>query len=288
MSKIWVVGGNGQLGKELKLLSEKDKKNEYLFSDLPDFDIQDDKQIAKISKEFVPEIVINAAAYTNVDLAEEEPDKAFAINASAVGKLAEICSKQKAFLIHISTDFVFDGKRSRPYNENISACPGGTYASSKYKGEVEVLLNTKHAAIIRTSWLYSNHGHNFMKTIIQKGSKGNELKVVFDQCGTPTWAADLAEVCLRMAENKSKIKCVELFHYSNEGVASWYDFAWEILTIAGEKPNIVPVGTEEFPRPAPRPAYSVMDKKKIREFLGISIPHWKESLAKCIKLEKRK
>lgn len=288
MSKIWVIGSNGQLGTELKLLSKNDKQNEYLFSDLPEFDITNDKQIAKTLKDFKAEVVINAAAYTNVDRAETEPELAFAINSTAVGKLAEICSKQKAFLIHISTDYVFDGKRSKPYNEDISANPHGTYAASKYKGEIEVLLNTKHAAIIRTSWLYSNHGHNFMKTILDKGSNGNELKVVFDQCGTPTWARDLAETCLKIAEKCTNIKSVELFHYSNEGVASWYDFAWEILSLAGEKPNIIPVETEAFPRPAPRPAYSVMDKKKIKNFLGISIPHWKESLKKCLEIEKRK
>ena len=262
--------------------------NEFHFSDLPEFDITDEKQIAKTLKDFKADVVINAAAYTNVDLAESESEKAYAVNSTAVGKLAEVCAKQKVFIIHISTDFVFDGKRSKPYHEDISASPCGTYSASKYKGEVEILLNTKHAAIIRTSWLYGNHGHNFMKTILEKGSKGNELKVVFDQCGTPTWSADLAEVCLKMADKKDQIKGIELFHYSTEGVATWYDFAWEILTMAGEKPNIIPVTTEEFPRPAPRPAYSVMNKKKIRNFLGINIPYWKESLAKCVKLEKHK
>lgn len=287
MSKIWVIGGNGQLGSEFQIIAKNDKKNEFHFSDQPEFDITNETHIKKGLKEIQPDIVINSAAYTAVDQAEEEVDKAFAINAIGVRKLAEACSNAKVFLIHISTDFVFGGKRSKPYNEDCSTSPNGTYAASKQKGEIEVLLNTKHAVVVRTSWLYGNHGHNFMRTIQEKGNNGNKLKVVVDQCGTPTWAADLANICLKLAKKRSQIKGVELFHYSNEGVASWYDFAWEILSLSGEKPNILPVGTEEFPRPAPRPAYSVMDKKKIKNFLDIRIPHWKESLAKCIKDQKK-
>lgn len=288
MSKIWVIGGNGQLGNEFQVIAKSDKTNEFHFSDLPEFDLLNEKDISKALKDIQPDTVINAAAYTAVDQAETEPEKAYAINATAVGTLAELCAKLKIFLIHISTDFVFDGKRSKPYHEDCSACPNGTYAASKHKGEIEVLLNTKHAAIVRTSWLYGNFGHNFMKTIQEKGSNGNELKVVVDQCGTPTWSYDLAEVCLKLTAKRQEIKGVELFHYSNEGVATWYDFAWEILSLSGEKPNILPVSSNEFPRPAPRPAYSVMDKKKIKNFLGIRIPHWKESLNNCITQQKKK
>lgn len=286
MTKIWVTGANGQLGNELRLLSKSIKDFEFVFTDLPELDLTKHDAVKKAFKEIKPDVVINTAAYTAVDLAEQENEKTYAVNTYAVANLAALCSAGKAFLIHISTDFVFDGKRSTPYHEEVAANPVGAYASSKNKGEIEILLGTRHAAIIRTSWLYGNFGGNFMKTILEKGRKGEKLSVVYDQVGTPTWSADLANVVVEMARNAKKVNGVELFHYSNEGVASWYDFAYEILHMANVKTTLVPVDTKDFQRPAPRPAYSVLNKGKIKKFLGIEIPYWKDSLKKCLELQK--
>ncbi len=286
MTKIWVTGANGQLGNELRLLSKSIKDFEFVFTDLPELDLTKHDAVKKAFKEIKPDVVINTAAYTAVDLAEQENEKTYAVNTYAVANLAALCSAGKAFLIHVSTDFVFDGKRSCPYHEEVAANPVGTYAASKNKGEIEILLNTRHAAIIRTSWLYGNHGNNFMKTILEKGRKGEKLSVVYDQVGTPTWSADLAKVVLEMARHAKKINGVELFHYSNEGVASWYDFAYEILNLSNSKSALVPVDSKDFPRPAPRPAYSVLNKGKIKKFLGIEIPYWKDSLKKCLEAQK--
>ncbi len=286
MTKIWVTGANGQLGNELRLLSKSIKDFEFVFTDLPELDLTKHDAVKKAFKEIKPDVVINTAAYTAVDLAEQENEKTYAVNTYAVANLAALCSAGKAFLIHISTDFVFDGKRSTPYHEEVAANPVGAYASSKNKGEIEILLGTRHAAIIRTSWLYGNFGGNFMKTILEKGRKGEKLSVVYDQVGTPTWSADLANVVVEMARNAKKVNGVELFHYSNEGVASWYDFAYEILHMANVKTTLVPVDTKDFQRPAPRPAYSVLNKGKIKKFLGIEIPYWKDSLKKCLEQQK--
>jgi len=286
MTKIWVTGANGQLGNELRLLSKSIKDFEFVFTDLPELDLTKHDAVKKAFKEIKPDVVINTAAYTAVDLAEQENEKTYAVNTYAVANLAALCSAGKAFLIHISTDFVFDGKRSTPYHEEVAANPVGAYASSKNKGEIEILLGTRHAAIIRTSWLYGNFGGNFMKTILEKGRKGEKLSVVYDQVGTPTWSADLANVVVEMARNAKKVNGVELFHYSNEGVASWYDFAYEILHMANVKTTLVPVDTKDFQRPAPRPAYSVLNKGKIKKFLGIEIPYWKDSLKKCLEAQK--
>ena len=286
MTKIWVTGANGQLGNELRLLSKSIKDFEFVFTDLPELDLTKHDAVKKAFKEIKPDVVINTAAYTAVDLAEQENEKAYAVNTYAVANLAALCSAGKAFLIHISTDFVFDGKRSTPYHEEVAANPVGAYAASKNKGEIEILLGTRHAAIIRTSWLYGNFGGNFMKTILEKGRKGEKLSVVYDQVGTPTWSADLALVVVEMARNAKKVNGVELFHYSNEGVASWYDFAYEILHMTNVKTTLVPVDSKDFPRPAPRPSYSVLNKGKIKKFLGIEIPYWKDSLKKCIENQK--
>jgi dTDP-4-dehydrorhamnose reductase len=282
MTKVWVTGSKGQLGSELMALSKKNNDFDFIFSDLPEIDLTKHDEVKKYFKEIKPDIVLNTAAYTAVDLAESESEKAYAVNTYAVSNLAALCSASKSFLVHISTDFVFDGKRSTPYHEEVASNPVGTYASSKNKGEIEVLLNTRKAAIIRTSWLYGNYGNNFMKTILEKGRKGEKLNVVFDQVGTPTWSADLANVVLQIARNAKKINGVELFHYSNEGVASWYDFAYEILKLSNTNCPIIPVESKDFQRPAPRPAYSVLNKRKIKHFLSIEIPHWKDSLSKCL------
>lgn len=285
---VIVSGAKGQLGTELQLLSKQKTNYTWIFTDVDELNICKQEELQQYFEKYKPSIFINAAAYTAVDKAEEEKEEAFALNTLAIAEIAKLCNNNHCFFIHISTDFVFDGKKNTPYFEDDSVSAKGVYALSKQKGEKELINYAEDAAIIRTSWLYGNHGPNFMKTILDKGSNGNELKVVYDQLGSPTWSHDLAKIVLDVCEQKGRISGTEIFHFSNEGIASWYDFAWEILSIAGEKPNIIPVEAIEFPRPAPRPSYSVMSKKKISSFLNIRIPHWKESLAKCILEQKKK
>lgn len=281
MKKILVCGSNGQLGSELQLLS-KEYKAEFLFTDIAEMDICNPTSIAKVFKSFKPDIVINAAAYTAVDKAEEEFEKVKKVNVSAVGFLSEACNKSNALLIHISSDYVFDGKNNVPYPEHVSTNPIGVYAKSKRDGEVEILLSNKRALIIRTSWLYSSFGNNFVKTILSKSKEMKELKVVYDQIGTPTYAEDLAKVILQFVDKADHIKEVEVFHYSNEGLCSWFDFAHEIIRQSGTKAKVLPIETKELKLAAPRPAYSVLSKSKVKEFLKIEIPHWSESLSNCL------
>lgn len=285
---IIVSGANGQLGTELQLLSKNEAHYKWIFTDVDELNICKKEELQQYFEMHKPSIFINAAAYTAVDKAETETDEAYALNTTAITEIAKLCKYHHCFFIHISTDFVFDGKKNTPYFEDDPLSGNGVYGLSKQKGEEELLNHAENAVIIRTSWLYGNYGHNFMKTILNKGCNGNELKVVYDQLGSPTWSKDLAEAVFAICEEKDNFSGIEIFHFSNEGIASWYDFAWEILSIAGEKPNIIPVEAIEFTRPAPRPSYSVMSKKKISSFLNIRIPHWKESLAKCILEQKKK
>lgn len=283
MQKILITGSEGQLGCEIQqLVNDYKGKFEFLFTDIADMDITNPASISKTFKSFKPDVVVNAAAYTSVDRAESELETVRKINVNAVGYLSEACSKSNTLLIHISSDYVFDGKANIPYPEHVSTNPIGAYAKSKRDGEVEILLSNKRALIIRTSWLYSIYGHNFMKSILKNAKEKQELKVVFDQVGTPTYAADLASVILQMAQKASEIKDVEVFHYSNEGVCSWFDFAHEIIKLSGLKNKLSPIETKELNLMAPRPSYSVLNKSKIKSFLKTDIPHWTESLEKCI------
>lgn len=283
MQKILITGSEGQLGSELKELAVAYKnKFEFLFTDIAEMDITDPASISKAFKAFKPEIVVNTAAYTAVDKAENEIDVLRKINVNGVGYLSEACSKNNTLLIHISSDYVFDGKGNIPYPEHVSTNPVGAYAKSKRDGEVEILLSNKQALIIRTSWLYSSYGNNFVKTILKNAREKPEVRVVFDQVGTPTYATDLAVIIMKMAEKANEIKDVEVFHYSNEGLCSWFDFAHEIIRQAGLKTRIIPIETRELNLLAPRPAYSVLNKSKIKSFLKTDIPHWVESLEKCI------
>lgn len=277
--RILVTGSNGQLGNELKQLSNQG--HEFLFTDFLELDITQQVMIDGVCKEFAPHQIINCAAYTNVDRAEQEPGVAFSLNGDGPALLALGAKKCGARLLHVSTDYVFSGKNYKPYVEEDVPDPAGVYARSKAAGEIKVLENNPESLIVRTSWLYSAYGHNFVKTIRKAGRNHGELKVVADQIGTPTWGHDLAKALLLLAElgNQSGI-----VHFSNQGVCSWYDFALAIVEFSGIDTRVCPTDTEGYPLPSPRPYYSVLNKNKYELLTRTSIPHWRQSLKKCIKI----
>lgn len=280
--KILVTGANGQLGSEIRLLANENKSDSFTFVDVDELDISDYKKLEIFFKKNKFEVVINCAAYTAVDKAEKDKEKAVAINATAVKYLTEFTSSQKALLMHVSTDYVFDGKNFKPYVETDLTNPRSIYGKTKLDGEVEVLFNAYKAIVIRTSWLYSSFGNNFVKTILKAGKEKPELNVVSDQIGTPTYAADLAKAILEIIPKvKSNLK-FEIYNYSNEGVCSWFDFAKEIVAIEGLKCRINPIETKDYPTDAQRPHYSVLNKSKIKKDYNITIPYWKDSLAICL------
>jgi len=280
--KILVTGSNGQLGNEIGMLRSAYPSYEFLLTDLAELDITHEQAIDELFSQYKPAVVINCAAYTAVDKAEQEEKIAFLINSSAVGNLARAASKHHALLVHISTDYVFDGKNHRPYVENDPTNPVSMYAKSKHAGEQQIHSFANNALIIRTSWLYSEFGLNFVKTIMKYGKERGKLNVVFDQVGTPTYAHDLAKVILDIVEKKTISAGVEIFHFSNEGVTSWYDFAKAIVEFSGIDCRINPIETKDYPLPAARPYYSVFNKSKIKERFQIEIPFWRDSLRKCM------
>jgi len=284
MKKILITGSKGQLGTELFLQHTKLANYQFLFTDIEELDLTNRKSVLEMTQIEKPDVIVNCAAYTAVDKAEEEPEKAFLLNRDIPAHLTEAALAVDATLIHISTDFVFDGKNKIPYKESDKPEPLSVYAESKYAGELEVLKN-KDNIVIRTSWLYSAHGNNFMKTMLRLGKEKEEIGVVNDQFGTPTSAADLAGAILRIIQKilGSELNYGDIYHYSNEGICSWYEFAAEIIKLAGLQCLVKPLTTVEYPLPAKRPAYSVMDKSKIKETFKIQIPEWKDSLGKVLK-----
>lgn len=280
MSRILVTGADGQLGNEIRILSNNFSEHEIIYSDVADLDLTQKDQVYGRIKIEKPDILVNCAAYTAVDKAESEPELAYSVNAKALEILGEITSDQKIFMVHISTDFVFDGTKSTPYTEVDTTNPLGVYGKTKLDGEIFLQKNNPEACIFRTSWLYSSFGKNFVKTMIQLGKTKPELGVIFDQIGTPTYARDLAGVLFQSFSKRPR----GLYHYSQEGVASWYDFATQIMGLKGLSVKVKPIETHEYPTPAKRPHYSVLNKKKIKADLGISIAHWKESLENCLRL----
>ncbi len=279
--KILVTGANGQLGSEFKEIA-KNNINEFVFTDVDEIDIIDYNLLEKSILLIKPDIIINCAAYTNVDKAEDEMYLAYLINADAINNIAKLSFENNIKLIHISTDYVYDGISCNPYKETDLTNPISIYGKTKLKGEREMILSCCNGIIIRTSWLYSKFGNNFMKTILNHANKKSTLNVVFDQIGTPTYAADLAKSIVDIIPSLKDIKDVEIFNYSNEGVCSWYDFATEIVQIANLNCKIIPILSEEYPTKAQRPFYSVLDKAKIKHAFNINIPHWRNSLQKCM------
>ncbi|MEI6889006.1 MAG: dTDP-4-dehydrorhamnose reductase [Bacteroidales bacterium] len=281
--KILITGAKGQLGNELRLLGTNYPDYELIFTDVDELDISDMQAVSAFFEKLQPDVVVNCAAYTAVDKAEKEPDLALKINALAVRNLSNACGEFDALLVHVSTDYIFNGKGHRPYVETDTPAPGSSYGKSKYAGETQMQSNCKNGIILRTSWLYSAFGNNFVKTILKYGKERGTLNVVFDQIGCPTYAKDLASVILEIIPKLKDHQGVEIFHYANEGVASWYDFAKTIIEFSGIQCTINPIETKDYPLPAPRPFYSVLNKAKFKERFGIAIPYWRDSVVDCIK-----
>ena len=281
--KILITGANGQLGNELKLLSTLFPLFDFTFTDVNELDITDMQAVSAFIDSLRPDFVVNCAAYTAVDKAEQEPDLALKINSLAVRNLSNACGEFDALLIHISTDYIFSGKSYRPYVETDTPAPASSYAKSKYSGETQMLSSCKNGIILRTSWLYSAFGNNFVKTILKYGKERGNLNVVFDQIGCPTYARDLATAILEIIPKLKAHEGIEIFHYANEGVASWYDFAKTIIEFSGINCIINPIETKDYPLPATRPFYSVLNKAKFKERFGLAIPYWKDSVGDCIK-----
>lgn len=281
MKIIGILGANGQLGNELQIAFNANAQNYKLICPTVDvLDITDQEQLTIFFTENKIEILINCAAYTAVDMAETEKDTNNAINNIAVKNIAKLCQKYQVFLFHISTDFVFDGKQSIPYKETDTTNPLQEYGKAKLAGEQWV----KNGIVIRTSWLYSSFGKNFVKTMLQLSQTKDKLTVIDNQLGTPTYAADLAQFIYTIIEDETYTGNEGLYHYSNEGVASWYDFACSIMEYANKPCAVSPIPALAYPTPAKRPHYSVMDKTKAKQTFNISIPYWRDSLEKCIKI----
>lgn len=283
--KVLVTGSNGQLGSEIKAVSLNYPTLDFTFSDVDELDIADEKAVNHTINALKPGFVINCAAYTAVDKAENEAEIAIKLNSIAPGILANTCKNNGSKLIHISTDYVFDGESQTPYNELSQVNPTSKYGISKLNGE-KVVLSTGISMVIRTSWLYSSFGNNFVKTIIRNGKIKHELRVVSDQVGCPTYARDLADTILKIILKGHNGFIPEIFHYSNEGTCSWYDFACEIIKLSSIDCKVTPIETKDYPLPAKRPQYSVFNKNKIQKCYNIDIPKWNASLSNCISILK--
>lgn len=275
---ILVTGANGQLGKELRDLASLFSQYHFIFLSREDLPIHHFDLVRNYFKTLKPDYCINAAAYTAVDRAELEKEIAFQVNGEAVGVLAAVCKEYQAKFIHVSTDYVFNGKGDYPYTENFPTDPVNVYGASKLEGEKQAMQLNDESIIIRTSWVYSQYGKNFVKTILRLLNEKEEISVVNDQVGSPTYAADLAEVILKILDDWKP----GIYHFSNDGVISWYDFAVAIKEISGSKCVVKPVPTSSYPTRAKRPSYSVLDKTKIQETFGIRLRQWKQSLKDCI------
>ena len=289
MINILITGSKGQLGSEINELASNYSYN-FFFTDKNDLDIADKKAVLKFSKNNNINLIVNCAAYTAVDRAEDDILNAQKINHLAVENLAKISKENHIKFIHISTDYVFNGENFKPYRENDMTNPNSIYGKTKLDGEKAILeINPKNSIIIRTSWVYSSFGSNFVKTMLRLGKERNSLGVIYDQVGTPTYARDLAKTILdiipKLSHSESK---VNIYHYSNEGVLSWYDFAKEIMKMAKLECKIDPIETKNYPTPAKRPHFSLLNKSKIKEEFDIIIPYWKDSLHDCLQMMKER
>ncbi|MBE6217656.1 MAG: dTDP-4-dehydrorhamnose reductase [Bacteroidales bacterium] len=285
--KILVTGACGQLGRTLMDIKDEDR-HQYIFTDaypamdgvLP-LDICDADAVDRMVGDNGVQVIVNCAAYTDVAKAETQEDTAFKVNAEAPGALAKAAARSGAVLIHISTDYVFDGKSAVAYGEDAEPAPLSAYGRSKFAGELAVLASGCRHIIIRSAWLFSRYGKNFVKTILEKTSSQPSVKVVEDQIGTPTFAGDLAEFIMYIIDNDMLDK-EGVYNYTNEGVCSWYDLAWEVCDLSGHLCDVIPCKTSDFPTGVVRPAFSVLDKTKVKQTFLIEIPHWKDSLRFCM------
>ena len=277
---ILVTGANGQLGNEMQVLAREYLQHTYFFTDVQELDICDEQAVYAYVSEHKIDIIVNCAAYTAVDKAEDNVELCDKLNNIAPGYLARAAQANGAAMIQVSTDYVFDGTAHIPYTEEEPTCPASVYGSTKLAGEQNVMDHCEKAMVIRTAWLYSIYGNNFVKTMIRLGQERDSLGVIFDQIGTPTYANDLAQAIFA-AINKGVVRGI--YHFSDEGVCSWYDFTIAIHRLAGiASCKVKPLHTADYPAKAPRPHYSVLDKTKIKDTFGIEIPHWEESLKRCI------
>ena len=285
--KILITGACGQLGRTLMDIKDEDK-HEYIFTDafpmmegVLALDISDAEAVDKVVSDNDVQVIVNCAAYTDVAKAETEEEVAFKVNAEAPGTLAKAAARTGAVLIHISTDYVFDGKTNIAYAEDAEPAPLSAYGRSKLAGECAVIASGCHYIIIRSAWLFSRYGKNFVKTILEKTSSQPSVKVVEDQIGTPTFAGDIAEFIMYIIDNDMLDK-EGVYNYTNEGVCSWYDLAWEVCDLSGHLCDVLPCKTSDFPTGVTRPAFSVLDKTKVKQTFCIEIPHWKDSLRFCM------
>ncbi len=280
--KILITGSAGQLGQSFQELAKTDNVHEFLFADKNELNVLSEEAVRQFIKHHQVECIINCAAYTAVDLAESDPLEARDLNVRGASVLSKAASEVNAIMVQIGTDYIFDGKACRPYNESANTNPLSSYGRTKLDAEIEVLLNAKRSVIIRTSWLYSPYGQNFVKTILKKGKEEKRLRVVYDQVGSPTYAPDLAKAIIKLIPTLSKRVRGEIYNYSNEGVCSWFDMAVAIAEMAHLPCEITPVLTKEIKTLATRPHYSVLDKSRIKNALNSDIPYWRDSLRACI------
>lgn len=284
MTKILVTGSRGQLGSELRNKAASLPSVKFIFTDIQELDITNKQAVESFLLSEKPDFLVNCAAYTAVDIAERDLDLAEALNAFAPAYLGESAHKTGCKIIHVSTDYVFDGCAFQPYTEEVLPNPQSVYGKTKLMGEKALQSICPDALIVRTSWLYSAHGNNFVKTMVRLGKEREELRVVYDQIGTPTAASDLAQTILTIISSNTETGkwCPGIYHYSNEGVCSWYDFALAIHKQGNISCNVIPIETSQYPTPARRPPYSVLNKSKIKRIFDIQIPHWADSLSACI------
>lgn len=282
MKKILVTGANGQLGSELKDILGANNE-QVLYTDVAQLDITKLDLVRAFIKEHKVTDIINCAAYTAVDKAETDQDIAYMVNCIAPKNLATVAAEENCRLIHVSTDYVFSGEACTPYVESDPTSPLGVYGRTKLAGEEAVTDSGCDSVIIRTSWLYSAYGNNFVKTMMRLGKERDQLNVVFDQVGTPTYAGDLAVAIVKLIQSEELVDVSGLYHFSNEGVCSWYDFAQEIMDQENIACNVQPILSSQYPTPVRRPSFSVLDKAKIKKDFNITIPYWKHSLIMCLR-----
>jgi dTDP-4-dehydrorhamnose reductase len=286
---VLVTGSKGQVGQELQVLAGRYRGFRFIFADVDELDITDSEAVSVFFKNNEIHYCLNCAAYTAVDRAESDVETARKVNVAGAENLAKNCAANEAKLVQLSTDYVYHTGQNTPFTETDSTCPKGVYAQTKLDGDLSALAHG--GVVVRTSWVYSSFGHNFVKTMLKLGAERRELRVVFDQIGTPTYAADLASALLEMlqkVENQELDRSVltGIYHYSNEGVTSWYDFAKAIFDIRKMNVRVLPIETSDYPTPAKRPPFSVLNKAKIKATFGLEIPHWRESLKVCLRLLK--
>ena len=279
---ILITGSNGQLGNEMQISAKNFPNHHFIYTDVAELDICDKEALNAFVKANDVNLIVNCAAYTAVDKAEDDVELCYKINAEAVKNIGEMATANNAKVIHVSTDYVFDGTNYVPYTEDMPVCPSSVYGKSKLAGEEALMSTCSNTVIIRTAWLYSSFGNNFVKTMIKLGTERESLNVIFDQVGSPTYAADLADAIMKIISHTDFIPGI--YHYSNEGVCSWYDFTKSIHRKSDITCNVQAIETKDYPTRTPRPHYSVLNKAKIKSTYGIAVPHWEDSLDKCLSI----